>query len=67
MKSTAVINSAETRYYNEDGKLHREDGPAITQVWGGMIYWALEGEIFTDEKDFNERLLKYKFLNLLNE
>ena len=36
-----------------NGKLHREDGPAI-KFAGGSKYWFLNGKRLT-EKEFNER------------
>ena len=44
MKTYKVTVDSEgtTRWYNEKGKLHREDGPAV--VWpNGDTYWYLNG------------------------
>jgi len=33
-----------TRYYNEEGKQHREDGPAVISSWGDE-YWWINGKL----------------------
>jgi cytoplasmic iron level regulating protein YaaA (DUF328/UPF0246 family) len=41
------------KWYNEKGKLHREDGPAI-EFWDGDKYWYLNGKQLTEE-EFNNQ------------
>ena len=36
-----------TRYYNEQGQLHREDGPAIEWANGEKQYW-IHGEFIKE-------------------
>ena len=48
-----VYDNGEKHWYL-DGKLHREDGPAVE--WAdGSKYWYLNGTKYT-EKEFNEKM-----------
>ena len=38
-----VYDDGTKEYYNEDGELHREDGPAAEWYWG-ECRWFLNGE-----------------------
>jgi hypothetical protein len=41
------------RWYNEDGQLHREDGPALECADGDKSWW-INGQRLTEE-EFNRR------------
>ena len=48
-----VDNKGTKRWYNEQGQLHNEHGPAVE--WAdGTKWWYLNGEYFT-EAQFNAR------------
>lgn len=38
-KTEIIVNSAGDSFYYKDGKLHREDGPAITYCNGNVFYY----------------------------
>ncbi len=48
-----IVNTNGDREWYLNGKLHREDGPAI-EFTGGDNYWYLNGEELTEE-EFNKR------------
>jgi len=55
LKYCVDINEYGTkRYYNCEGKLHREEGPAV--IWyNGSRYWFLDGESYSQE-GFNKEI-----------
>lgn len=48
-----VNDNGATRWYNEEGRYHREDGPAIESA-GGSRYWYINDKRLTEE-EFNNR------------
>ena len=48
-----VDNDNNIRWYNEEGQLHREDGPAYEGASGSKEWW-LNGRRLTEE-EFNKR------------
>ena len=51
-------------YYNEKGKWHREDGPALE--WNtGSRYWYLNDESYT-EKEWEQEVAKIKLKRILD-
>jgi hypothetical protein len=50
-------------YLNENGQLHREDGPAVEYSHGDK-YWWLNGEYYTEE-EFHQELIKLKLKRLV--
>ena len=47
------VTNYKTEWYNLNGKLHREDGPAIEDA-NGDKYWFINGKLLT-ETEFNQR------------
>ena len=39
MSQLIVKNTYETRHYNDQGKLHRENGPAVEKDNGDKEWW----------------------------
>jgi hypothetical protein len=49
-----TIDQFGTHYFhNENGKMHREDGPAYIH-WGGVQAWYINGERYRDTKSYQE-------------
>ena len=49
MKITKVIDDNNTiRWYNEDGQLHREDGPAVEWA-NGDKFWCINGQFHRED------------------
>ena len=40
-------NDGSVCWYNEDGDIHREDGPAIKYYGSGDVGWCLNNRIYT--------------------
>ena len=54
MKTYQVeIDDSSTKYWYQNDKLHREDGPAVEYANGSRI-WYINGKLLT-EKEFNDR------------
>lgn len=47
-KQNPLINEDGTKYWQQNGKLHRLDGPAIERVSGNK-YWYLDGIGYSEE------------------
>jgi len=65
--SNPVIDTYSKRWYNENGKLHREDGPAIEFV-DGYKEWCLNGKLHREDGPAVEKSngTKYWYLNGVN-
>ena len=50
-------------YYNEQGQLYREDGPAVEYADGTKV-WYLNGEEYS-EQEFNNLILKKRLKRIL--
>jgi hypothetical protein len=49
MKLTKEVNEyGDIFYYNENGELHREDGPAV-EYSSGSKHWCLNGKIHNED------------------
>ena len=48
-----------------NGKLHREDGPAIEYA-NGTKYWYLNGKLLDPEEAINDPELKFKYPKLID-
>jgi len=72
MKNGLVVDKFGTKYWFKDGKLHREDGPAIETAKGSACWWfhgravGYDAEGFwdlwdklTDEQRGNPTLLRW--------
>jgi hypothetical protein len=64
MKSIKKEYSDRIEYRNEQGYLHREDGPA-TEWFDGAKFWYLYGIIYT-EHDWQQELAKIKLKRILD-
>jgi hypothetical protein len=56
------VNDYGDRYWYLNGKLHREDGPAVEYA-NGMCCWFLNDVEYTEE-DFNKKTAKVKELTV---
>ena len=56
-----IDNYGDTRWYNEDGDLHREEGPAYIGS-KGTKYWYLNNVQYT-EAEFYIKLEEVKFID----
>jgi len=56
IKYTVEVDSDGTEFWHLNGKLHREDGPAIKYT-DGSEFWYLNGNELTEE-EFNNRHTK---------
>lgn len=54
-KEYKVIVNNGSEYWNKNGLLHRENGPAVIHSNGKTEYW-LNGEIQKQERKENERV-----------
>ena len=61
MKSVKKVYSDRTEWCNENGRLHREDGPAI-EYTDGSKQWYLNEEELT-EREFNKQIQQLKLKN----
>lgn len=50
-------------WYNENGKLHREDGPARTFIDGKKEWW-INGKSFNTEEDYKTEMYNRNLLKL---
>jgi hypothetical protein len=53
-KYIVTVDEYGTEWRNEEGKLHRLDGPAV-KWWDGHKEWWIEGKKYT-EAQFNEKV-----------
>lgn len=53
-------------WYNEEGDLHREDGPAVELALFGKKEWWVNGKRYYTEEEYKQGLFKMN-LNKLNE
>ena len=58
MQPTIHIEENGTRSWFLNGKLHREDGPAIEYA-NGDKYWYINGESLTESEFDNHRFIKW--------
>ena len=71
MKNGLIVNSGGDKEWYLNGKLHREDGPAIEYVDGDKEWW-LNGKEYTQEEHWElthpyEFIEKHNRLNCIDE
>ena len=59
---TVKVDTNGTRCWYLNGKLHRENGPAVEYA-SGTRFWYLNGEKYTEE-EFNKKTAKVKELTV---